>query len=197
MTQPTLHRCAWANPNDPLYLSYHDEEWGVPVHTESGLFERLCLEAAEAGLSWIIILRKRENYRAAFDGFDPTKVARYDEAKIAALLQNEGIIRSRAKIEAAVYNAARFLEVAQEFGSFDTYLWNYVGGKPIQNEWPTLADVPTETEISRKMSQDLKKRGFKFVGPTICYSTMQAAGLVNDHVVECFRHAELKAKSGS
>lgn len=194
MTQPTLPRCAWANPNDPLYLSYHDEEWGVPVHTESGLFERLCLEAAEAGLSWIVILRKRENYRVAFDGFDPAKVARYDETKIAALLQNEGIIRSRAKIEAAVHNAARFLEVAAEFGSFDAYLWDYVGSKPIQNEWPTLADVPTETDISRKMSKDLKKRGFKFVGPTICYSTMQAAGLVNDHVVDCFRHAELKGK---
>lgn len=193
MTTP--HRCDWVNLKDPLYVKYHDEEWGVPVHTESGLFERLCLEAAEAGLSWIVILRKRENYRAAFDQFDPTKVARYDDAKIATLLQNEGIVRSRAKIEAAVHNAARFLEVAAEFGTFNAYLWDYVGGKPIQNEWPTIADVPTETALSQKMSKDLKKRGFKFVGPTICYSTMQAAGLVNDHIVECFRHAEVKAKS--
>lgn len=187
-------RCAWANHHDPLYVAYHDEEWGVPVHDDTALFERLCLEAAEAGLSWILILRKRENFRAAFEHFDPAKVAHYDEAQIATLLQDPGIIRSEQKIRAFIHNAQRLLDVQAEFGSFDTYLWAFVQGKPIQNEWRLLDEVPSETEISVKMSKDLKKRGFKFVGPTICYSTMQAAGLVNDHVVDCFRHAEIAAK---
>lgn len=189
----TLNRCAWGVSNDALYTHYHDTEWGVPVRGEHALFERLCLEGAQAGLSWITILRKRENYRALFDGFDPEKVVRYDDEKIAALLQNPGIVRNRAKVNAAVNNAGRFLDVQQAFGSFSVYLWDFVDGKPIQNAWRSMAELPAETPISQKMSKDLLKRGFKFVGPTICYAAMQACGLVNDHTVDCFRYTEVAA----
>lgn len=188
----TISRCAWASQNDPLYQRYHDEEWGVPLRGDDhALFEFICLEGAQAGLSWITILRKRDNYRAAFDGFDPARVARYDDAKVAELLANSGIVRNRAKINAAISNARAFLAVQDEFGSFDSYLWGFVDGKPIQNRWQTLAEIPAETELSRQLSKDLQKRGFKFVGPTICYATMQAIGMVNDHTVDCFRHAQV------
>lgn len=187
----TITRCAWG-ASDPLYVKYHDEEWGVPLKgSDSALFERICLEGAQAGLSWITILRKRDNYRAAFDGFDPAVVARYDEAKIAELLANAGIIRNRLKIVSAINNAGKFLDVQREFGSFSDYLWGYVDGKPIQNQWGSLSEVPAETELSRRISKDLQKRGFKFVGSTICYAMMQATGMVNDHTVACFRHAEI------
>jgi DNA-3-methyladenine glycosylase I len=188
----TVIRCAWVNLNDPLYTKYHDEEWGVPIQdNDNALFERICLEGAQAGLSWITILRKRENYRAAFDHFDPQKVARYDETKVAELLDNPGIIRNKLKINAAINNARCFLTVQDEFGSFSDYLWGFVEGQTINNTWRTLSDIPAETEHSRRMSKDLSKRGFKFVGPTICYAMMQAIGMVNDHTVDCFRHGEL------
>ncbi len=183
-------RCGWAG-KEPLYIRYHDEEWGVPIHDDQRLFEFLILEGAQAGLSWWTILNKRENYRAAFDGFDPALVARYDEAKIAALLENPGIVRNRLKINAAIVNARKFLEVQDEFGSFSRYAWGFVGGAPIQNHWHSLAEVPAETDLSRAMSKDLSRRGFKFVGSTICYSFMQACGFVNDHTTDCFRHAEV------
>lgn len=189
-------RCGWVNLNEPLYIVYHDEEWGVPVHNDNALFERITLEGAQAGLSWLTILRKRENYRAAFDHFDPACVARYDAAKVAELLANPGIVRNRLKIAATINNAQKFLAVQEEFGSFDRYLWGFVDGKPIQNRWRTLADFPTETELSRRLSKDLLKRGFRFVGPTICYAMMQAIGMVNDHTVECFRHIEVAAFAG-
>ncbi len=188
----TITRCAWVNLNDPLYTEYHDEEWGVPLRgDDNALFERICLEGAQAGLSWITILRKRENYRAAFDHFDPQKVARYDDAKVAELLNNPGIIRNKLKINAAINNAQRFLAVQEEFGSFSDYLWGFVDGRTITNTWRTHAEIPTETDESRHMSKDLSKRGFKFVGPTICYAMMQATGMVNDHILDCFRHQEL------
>ena len=184
-------RCAWGN-SDPLYVRYHDEEWGVPVRDDDNrLFEFLILEGAQAGLSWLTVLRKRENYRAAFDHFDPALVARYDDPKIAALLENPGIIRNRLKVNAAVINARKTLDVQDEFGSLSAYLWRFVGDQPIQNHWDKLGSIPSETDVSRQMSKDLSRRGFKFVGSTICYSLMQAAGLVNDHAVECFRHAEV------
>jgi DNA-3-methyladenine glycosylase I len=186
----TMTRCAWAG-SDPLYVQYHDEEWGVPVHDDRHLFEMLILEGAQAGLSWITILRRREQYRAAFDGFDVEKVARYDEAKIAELLQNPGIIRNKLKVNAAVTNARAFLRVQEEFGSFDAYIWRFVGGQPIVNHRQTLGDIPAETAESRAMSTDLRKRGFRFVGPTICYAHMQATGMVNDHTVDCFRYREV------
>ena len=187
----TLNRCAWG-ATDPLYVKYHDEEWGVPLKgDDSALFERICLEGAQAGLSWITILRKRENYRVAFDGFDPAVVARYDEAKVAELLANAGIVRNRLKIAATINNAHKFLDVQREFGSFSDYLWGYVDGKPIQNQWRSLSEIPAETELSKRISKDLQKRGFKFVGSTICYAMLQAVGLVNDHTVECFRHSEI------
>ncbi len=185
-----ITRCGWGT-GDPLYERYHDQEWGVPVHDDRLLFEFLILEGAQAGLSWITILRKRENYRAAFDHFDPAKVAQYDEAKVAQLLANPGIIRNKLKVNAAVINARHFLEIQREFGSFDRYVWDFVGGSPIVNEWQAMSDIPAETDLARKLSKDLKQRGFKFVGPTIIYSFMQACGLVNDHVVDCFRHAEV------
>jgi DNA-3-methyladenine glycosylase I len=188
----TKNRCGWAS-NDPLYIAYHDDDWGVPVHDERKLFEMLCLEGAQAGLSWITILKRRENYRNAFDNFDVLKVAAYNETKIAALLQDTGIIRNRLKINSFIKNAQAFLKVQEEFGSFDTYIWEFVGGKPIQNSWATLTDVPAFTEESTLMSKALKKRGFSFVGPTICYAYMQSCGLVNDHVTTCFRHNEVKA----
>lgn len=186
----TITRCAWAG-SDPLYVQYHDEEWGVPAHDDRHLFEMLILEGAQAGLSWSTILNKRENYRAAFDGFDVEKVARYDEAKVAELLANPGIVRNKLKVNAAVINARAFLKVQAEFGSFDTYIWRFVGGKPIVNHRQTLRDIPAKTPESEAMSKDLLKRGFKFVGPTICYAYMQAVGLVNDHTVDCFRHGQV------
>ena len=185
MTDPI--RCPWAGSN-PLYLAYHDDEWGVPVHDDRTLFEFLILEGAQAGLSWITILRKRDAYRRAFAGFDPAAVAAFDEAKIAALLADPGIVRNRLKIRATVDKAHAFLPVQREFGSFDAYVWGFVGGQPIVNTPATLADVPAETAESRALSADLKRRGFRFVGPTIMYAYMQAVGLVNDHLVTCFRH---------
>lgn len=186
-----IERCGWVNA-DPLYIQYHDEEWGVPIHhDDTALFERVCLEGAQAGLSWITILRKRDNYRAAFDGFDPVKVAAYDEAKFAELMENPGIVRNRLKIRAAINNAQRVLEVQAELGSFSDYLWSFVGGQTIHNQWEALAQIPPETDISKAMSKDLKQRGFKFVGSTICYAMMQATGMVNDHTLNCFRHSEV------
>jgi DNA-3-methyladenine glycosylase I len=184
-------RCEWAG-TDPLYVAYHDEEWGVPVHDDRTLFELLILEGAQAGLSWSTILNKRENYRRAFDNFDPKKVATYDEDKIARLLQDPGIVRNRLKVRSAVQNAQAFLRVQEEFGSFDAYVWQFVGGQPIQNTWRSLSEIPAETDESRALSKDLKKRGFNFVGPTIIYAFMQSVGLVNDHVVDCFCHKKVQ-----
>ncbi len=180
-------RCEWAG-SDPLYLQYHDDEWGVPVHDDRHLFEMLILEGAQAGLSWITILRKRENYRKAFSNFDARKIARYNDKKIAALLFNEGIVRNRLKINATLENARAFLAVQKEFGSFDAYIWQFVDGRPKQNVWKSLKEIPAQTRESEAMSKDLLKRGFRFVGPTICYAFMQAVGMVNDHVVGCFRY---------
>lgn len=186
-----LVRCGWAG-NDPLYIKYHDTEWGVPVADDRTLFEFLILEGAQAGLSWITILRKRENYRQAFDNFEPLKVAAYNEAKINQLIDNPGIIRNRRKVAAAIINAQAFLKVQAEFGSFAKYLWSFVDYQPIQNNWETLKDVPAQTDISQLLSGDLQKRGFKFVGPTICYALMQAIGMVNDHTLDCFRHTVVR-----
>ncbi len=183
-------RCPWAG-SDPLYLRYHDSEWGVPVHDDRHFFEMLVLEGAQAGLAWITILRKREGYRDAFDGFDPAVVARYDDRRVEALLGNPAIVRNRLKVESAVTNARAFLRVQEEHGSFDRYVWRFVDGRPRQNRWESMEEVPAETSESRAMSRDLKGRGFRFVGPTICYAFMQATGLVNDHLVGCFRRAEL------
>ena len=191
ISTPGRHRCAWAG-HDKLYQKYHDEEWGVPLHDERGLFEFLILEGAQAGLSWITILRKREHYRAAFDAFDPEHIARYDASKIESLLQNPGIVRNRLKVAAAVNNAQRFLDIQEKFGSFDAFIWRFVDGEPKQNTWRSLAEVPARTPESDAMSKELKKRGFKFVGSTICYAHMQATGMVNDHTTDCFRHKELQ-----
>jgi DNA-3-methyladenine glycosylase I len=188
MAAATKPRCAWAG-DDPLYVTYHDREWGVPLHDDRKLFELLTLEGAQAGLAWITILRKREGYRAAFEGFDPDKVARYGKRKIESLLRDPGIVRNRAKVEGTVRNARAFAKIRDEAGSFDRHVWSFVGGRPLQNRRASMKEVPAETEESRAMSKDLKKRGFTFVGPTICYAFMQAAGLVNDHVASCFRHA--------
>ncbi len=190
MIQPAITRCEWCL-GDPLYTDYHDNEWGVPVHTDLKLFEFLLLEGAQAGLSWLTILRKREGYRAAFDGFDPHKIAAYGEEKVAELLLNPGIIRNRLKINAAICNAQAFLIIQQEFGSFDAYMWQFVDGKPIVNSWTTIHEIPAESEVSRRMSKDLIQRGFRFVGPTICYAHMQAVGMVNDHTTDCFRYPEI------
>lgn len=191
-----ITRCGWVGLNDPLYVHYHDSEWGVPLRGDDhALFERITLEGAQAGLSWITILRKRDNYRVAFDGFDPAKIAQYDDAKVAELLANPGIVRNRLKIASTINNARAFLAMQDEFGSFDAYLWGFVDGKPIQNTWRSLSELPAETDLSRKLSKDLLKRGFKFVGSTICYAMMQAVGMVNDHTVDCFRHEEIKALS--
>ena len=184
-------RCGWASLDDPQYRAYHDEEWGVPVHDDRVIFEFIVLEGAQAGLSWGTILRKRENFRRAFDGFDPRKVARYDQRKVALLLRDAGIIRNRLKIQSTVKNARAFLEVQREFGSFDAYVWRFVGGRTKVNRWRSLRDIPAKTPESEGMSKDLVKRGFRFVGPTICYAHMQAPGMVNDHVVDCFRYKEL------
>jgi DNA-3-methyladenine glycosylase I len=190
-----LKRCAWAPLTDQQYLDYHDHEWGVPVHDERRWFEFLILEGAQAGLSWSTILHKRENYRKAFAGFDPKKVARFTVRDVARLLKDEGIVRNRLKINSALGNARAFLAVQQEFGSFDAYIWRFVDGKPKQNRWRSMSQVPARTPISDAMSKDLKKRGFKFVGTTICYAFMQATGLVNDHIVTCHRHgASARAK---
>jgi len=185
-----MKRCDWCLKND-LYMEYHDTEWGVPLHDDQLLFEFLLLEGVQAGLSWLTVLRKRENYRLAYDNFDPVKVAAYDEAKMQELLQNEGIIRNRLKVATSVNNAKRFLEVQKEFGSFDHYIWSFVDFKPIVNHFEKLEELPARTELSDKISKDMKKRGFKFVGSTIIYAHMQATGMVNDHLVSCFRHAEL------
>jgi DNA-3-methyladenine glycosylase I len=191
--QTSIQRCAWAG-SDPLYVAYHDDEWGVPVHDDHTLFEFLILEGAQAGLSWATILRKRENYRRAFDRFDPQVVARYDERKIEALLGDPGIVRNRLKISAAVQNAQAFLKVQQEFTSFDHYIWRFVDGKPCINAWESLADIPAKTSLSDAVSRDLIQRGFRFVGSTIVYAYMQAVGLVNDHVVTCFRYPQILVK---
>ena len=183
----TRQRCEWAT-TDPLYIAYHDKEWGIPVHNDRHLFEMLILEGAQAGLSWITILKKRENYRAAYDNFEPEKVARYTARKKQLLLKNAGIVRNRLKVEASVGNAKCFLAVQEEFGSFDRYIWQFVGGEPIRNRRKSLTDIPATTPESDAMSKDLKKRGFKFVGTTICYAFMQAVGMVDDHVVACFRY---------
>ena len=186
-----MKRCAWAG-SDPLYVTYHDEEWGVPAHDDRHLFEMLILEGAQAGLSWITILRKREAYREAFAGFDPAKVAKFDARKIERLMGDEGIVRNRLKIEAAVRNARAFLDVRREFGSFDRYIWQFTGGVPKQNARKSMKDVPPTTPESDAMSKDLKKRGFTFVGSTICYAFMQATGMVNDHTVDCFRYRSVR-----
>ncbi len=183
-------RCEWTG-EDELMIAYHDREWGVPVHDDRHLFELLILEGAQAGLSWITILRKRENYRSAFEGFQPEAVARFGEKERARLLGNEGIVRNRLKIDATISNASAFLEVQNEFGSFDRYIWQFVDGAPVQNRWRALGELPAQTGQSIAMSKDLKRRGFRFVGPTICYAFMQAAGLVNDHVLGCFRFEEV------
>jgi DNA-3-methyladenine glycosylase I len=184
-------RCGWAN-SDPLYIEYHDKEWGVPLHNDRKLFEILILEGAQAGLSWITILRKRENYRKAFDGFDPKKIANYDRRRIKSLLADEGIVRNKLKIEAAVANAKAFLHTQKEFGTFDKYIWCFVGNVAIQNARRNLKHVPALTAESIAMSKDLKHRGFNFVGPTICYAFMQATGMVNDHITGCFRHNDVR-----
>jgi DNA-3-methyladenine glycosylase I len=188
-----IGRCPWGDLSKPDYLAYHDREWGVPVHDDRLLFEFLTLEGAQAGLSWYTVLRKRENYRNAFAGFDPHQVARFDERQVATLLGNPGIIRNRAKINAAIGNARGFLAVQEAFGSFDAYLWGFVDGRPIVHELRTLSDYPTTCPEGDALSRDLLQRGFKFVGPTICYAHMQAVGMVNDHTLDCFRRQEILA----
>jgi DNA-3-methyladenine glycosylase I len=185
-----MKRCDWAK-GDPLYEQYHDLEWGVPQHDDRKLFEFVILEGVQAGLSWITVLKRREHYRQAMAEFDPNIIAAWGEVEIAALLQNKNLIRNRLKMEAAVKNASAFLKVQAEFGSFDKYLWSFVQGNAIQNHWESIKEIPAETPVSKALSRDLKKRGFSFVGPTICYALMQAVGMVNDHVVSCFRHQEL------
>ena len=186
----TQKRCPWCG-EDPLYVRYHDEEWGVPLHDDQKLFELLMLEGAQAGLSWIIVLRKRESYRAAFDNFDPHKMARYTPKKVQRLLTNPGIVRNRLKVESAAINARAYLQIMESEGSFSDYLWQFVDGKPINNKLRSMSDIQASTPVSDRMSKDLKKRGFKFVGSTICYAFMQAAGMVNDHLVTCHRHKKV------
>jgi DNA-3-methyladenine glycosylase I len=185
-----MHRCEWARTE--LLTAYHDEEWGVPVHDDRDLFEFLVLEGMQAGLSWETILKKRDNYRAAFDNFDAPAVAAYKQRRISTLLQNPGIIRNRLKVGSVIQNAQSFLSVQQEFGSFDAYVWRFVDGTPTQNKWESLREVPARTPESDALSEDLRRRGFKFVGPTVCYAFMQATGMVNDHLVRCFRYDELR-----
>ncbi|SYZ73970.1 3-methyl-adenine DNA glycosylase I, constitutive [Candidatus Zixiibacteriota bacterium] len=192
MTGKVKTRCPW--PGSPLMIKYHDTEWGTPLHDDRKLFEFLILDGMQAGLTWASILQRRENYRAALDNFDAVKIARYDKRRMEKLLINEGIIRNRKKIESIVTNARAFLKVKKEFGTFDRYIWSFVGGKPIINRFETIKGIPAITEESIAMSKDLKKRGFSFVGPTICYAFMQAAGMVNDHVVDCFRHKEVQKR---
>ena len=186
---PQVTRCAWATT--PLGIAYHDAEWGVPLHYDRQLFEFLVLEGAQAGLSWELILNRRESYREAFDGFDPAVVADYGDDKVAELLANPGIVRNRQKVAAAIGNARAFLAVQQEFGSFDVYIWGFVEGAPIRNAWESLDQVPAKTPLSEAMSRDLRKRGFRFVGPTICYAFMQATGMANDHTTDCFRYGQV------
>ena len=183
-------RCSWAG-EDPLYIAYHDTEWGVPKHDDRTLFEFLILEGVQAGLSWLLVLKKRDHYRHVFDGFDPEKIAGFGPDRIEALVKDPGIIRNRMKIEAAIANAGAFLSVQAAHGSFNDYIWEFVGGRTIKNAWKHIDQIPARTEISQRMSKDLKQRGFKFVGPTICYAFMQAAGLVNDHTVDCFRYNQV------
>jgi DNA-3-methyladenine glycosylase I len=191
MREPSRRKdCGWKS--SPAMIAYHDQEWGTPIHDDRRLFEDLVLDGMQAGLSWKTILDKRDNFRAAFDNFDPEKIARYTPARIERLLKNPGIIRNRRKIEAAVANAKAYLVIRKEFGSFDKYIWSFVGGKPKVNAWKSLKQMPPESEESRLMSADLKKRGFRFVGPTICYAFMQAVGMVNDHLVTCFRYREVQ-----
>ncbi len=187
----TVVRCQWADLSKPDYVEYHDREWGVPVHDDRLLFEFVLLEGAQAGLSWYTVLQKRESYRAAFDNFAPDKIAAYDADRMAALLANPGIIRNRLKVQAAVTNAQRFLDVQREFGSFDAYVWGFVGGRPLVSSFPSLAEVPATTPESDALSKDLRRRGFKFVGSTICYAYMQATGMVNDHTLDCFRRQQI------
>jgi DNA-3-methyladenine glycosylase I len=186
-----VERCSWVPDGDDLYAAYHDEEWGVPLRDDRALYELLTLEGAQAGLSWSTILRKREGYRRAFDGFDPAVVAGFDEARVEALLQDPGIVRNRLKVSSTVENARRVLEVQVELGSFSDLLWGFVDGEPLVGRWKTVGELPAETPVSKAMSKELKRRGFRFVGPTVCYAFMQAAGLVNDHTVSCFRYREL------
>ena len=183
-------RCEWGGSHE-LYIPYHDEEWGVPLHDDRKLFEMLCLEGAQAGLSWLLILKRREHYRLLFDNFDPQKIARYTDERLDTLLQDPRIIRNRLKVYAMRANAIAFLKVQQEFGSFDAYIWQFVDGRPIVNSWKTLKEIPASTPVSDAMSGDLKKRGFKFVGTTICYAYMQSVGMVNDHITSCFRYREI------
>lgn len=180
-------RCDWCK-NDPLYIDYHDNEWGIPVYDDQKLFEFLILEGAQAGLSWITVLKKRENYRHCFDNFDPEKIARYNKNKVKKLLTNPGIIRNRLKIASTILNAKTYLEIVKNYGSFSDFIWNFVDGKPIKNKWKNSKEVPAKSCISDAMSNELKKKGFKFVGSTICYAFMQAVGMVNDHIADCFRH---------
>lgn len=187
------NRCPWCG-SDPLYVAYHDAEWGVPVHDDQRLFEFLVLEGAQAGLSWLTILKKRENYRKAFDAFDVDRIATYGRKEIRRLLHDPGIVRNRLKIEAAIRNARGTLAIREEFGSLDAFLWRYVDGTPLQNAWKRMAEIPAKTKASDQMSQDLRKRGFNFVGSTICYAFMQAVGMVNDHLTVCFRHSEIGRK---
>jgi len=193
MTGMAKKRCPWCL-GDPLYIDYHDREWGVPVHDDRKWFEFLVLEGAQAGLNWLLVLKKRDNYRKAYDGFDFNKVARYDEKKIAALLSNPGLIRNRSKITASVSNAGAFIRIREEFGSFDRYIWDFMGGKPLCNRWKADDRIPARTKLSDALSDDLRKRGFKFVGSTIVYAHMQATGMVNDHLVGCFRHKQVILK---
>lgn len=190
-----MKRCDWCE-SDELYIKYHDEEWGVPAHDDIKHFEFLILEGVQAGLSWLLVLKKRENYRMAYDNFNPVKAASYNDIKIEELMGNKGLIRNRRKIEASVNNAIRFLEIQDDFGSFDRYIWKYVDNEPIINSWNKVTDLPSKTKLSDEISNDLRDRGFKFVGSTIIYSHMQAIGLVNDHIVDCFRYNELKKYSG-
>ncbi len=185
-----MTRCQWAG-SDPLYIEYHDGEWGVPQHNDRRLFEKIILEGAQAGLSWITILRKRENYRRLFDNFDAEKIARYDENKVNSLLADPGIIRNKLKINAAIKNARAFLDIAADFGSFDAYIWQFVEGQTVKNAYKSMQEIPTETSESKAMSKALKQRGFTFVGPTICYAYMQSVGMVNDHLIDCFRYDQV------
>ena len=183
-------RCQWVNSNNPLCLRYHDEEWGVPVHDDKKLFAKLILDGAQAGLSWLTILKKRENYKKAFDNWDYKKIAKYNSQKIGDLLKNEGIVRNKLKIESVIKNAKSFIDIQKEFGSFDRYIWGFVDGKTIQNRFKKMSNLPAKTELSDAISKDLKKRGMNFVGPTIIYAYMQAIGIVNDHTIDCFRNKE-------
>jgi len=191
-----VQRCGWCG-DDPLYVAYHDEEWGVPIHDERTLFEFLILEGAQAGLSWSTILKKREGYRRAFADFEAAEVARFGDERIATLLNDPGIVRNRLKVRSAVANAQAFLKVQDDWGSFSEYIWSFVDGQPIQNAWHSLSEIPATTPLAEKISKDLKARGFRFVGPTIVYAHMQATGMVNDHLVDCFRYPEIAALSNS